>query len=330
MANGEFFTLDQKKLNRVLKQLCEAATKGEGIFRHGLGYFLPQWNLPSSLEFDPIKKDTKNPLKASKYLFTMASLERKALTREHIKNAKRVWKMPGKRWVFDQEEVRKRPLEEIRKIFTGEFAYSINNFSLNYQINSTILAGSYNGDPRKIVQGKTVEKARQEMMSFKGIGTGIANLFILYLLERRIASPVNPQNILLKVDVHKARIPINTRVIRSQYEEVRREQLVPALEKAYWQACKDESLDPAILDAALWTIGSEVCAKRNYEDCQSHCCLVDRVCISNVPEDENTSKFRICQNGERVDTRKNKDQVYMEFFSEVPVSQKKESKDYST
>lgn len=308
------FILDKERLRHVVLKVYKAAVERQGIFEGGLGRFLPQFNLPEELEYSPVRKEPRNSLEAGRYLFLMASLERKAQTRQHIKNAKRVWQDSKKRWVFDQDEVAQRSINELHQIMKDDFNYVINDFPRNYFENSTLVYKNYQGNPKKLIGGKTVEEAREALMGLKGWGTGISNLFLIYLVDRNISGLQNPEDVLLKVDIHKSGIPIYTGAIEPTNHQIRRDQIVPVLEKTYWEICKEEGLDPTILDAALWITGSESCAKQDYIHCRNKCVLSEDECISRVSENELTGRFLIYhENGRRNETRRNIGQLFFDF-----------------
>lgn len=312
------FSLDYDRLEKAVLSVYRAAEARGGIFEHGLERYLPQWGIPEEMEHSPQRMETKDPEEASRYLWTMASLERKSLTRVNISNGRRVWKDPNQRWVFHPEEVVNKGLDAVRRVFTEEFRYTLNGFPENYMYNAMRLFRNYSNDPRKVVEGKTVAQARESLIHFAGIGTGISNLYLLYLTDRHITSPTDPENLLLKVDVHKSRIPINTEAVTSKEDFIRRDLIVSVLERAYWKICKKHDLDAGLLDSALWITGSEVCAKRDYEACLSSCSLASELCTACIPEDENLGKFIVRINGQRNDVRKNSNHAYMDFFSKVP------------
>jgi endonuclease III len=287
--------LDKEKLEKMCYVVYHAAKDKQGIFRNGLGQFLPQFNMP------------RGDYNKAGYLFTMVSLERKALTRINIRNAKEIINNKFTiDWIFDPYQVSKATLEDITKIFVEDFQYNLDGFPKNYKANCQKIVKEYNSCPTNIINWKTIEESRKRLMEFKGIGTGIANLFIIYLLDAKLAYIKDPENILLKVDVHKGRLPLNTNSIIIPNSEIRRDQIVKILESAYLETCKNKFLDPCFLDAALWIIGSEVCAKRDYEKCARDCPLSKELCISNIPEDETNGKYSILdKNGRRIETRKN-------------------------
>ncbi|MFA5992937.1 MAG: hypothetical protein WC796_04485 [Candidatus Pacearchaeota archaeon] len=311
------FVVDVDRIDLVNTTLCDAFKQERGLFSGGFKQFLPQWNLPSEVEFDPPAIKVQDPLRASLYLWTCAFFERMNQSRYIITNAARVWNDPNKRWFFHPVQVATHSLEQISDITLGEFQFNLTGLreeppEKRYLDNALLLVNEYHGDPRKLIEERTVEEARKNIMQFKGIGSGIANLYILYLLEREITSPTDPENVLLKVDIHKARLLLNTQAVKTKSQRVRRGMLTPALEKAYLESSRRQGLDPRDLDAALWITGSEGCARRDYSFCLYHCVLCDSLCTSLIGYDENTSDFLVfddSQGTRRVDTRKNVGQL---------------------
>lgn len=311
MANN--ISINIERLTQVCQTASEAYKQGQGIYSDQRK-FLPQWNLPQELEYNPQQVETKNPLEASKYLWTLASLERKSLSRVNIKNGLKTWNNPELRWIFNPLEVAVKNLDEVTNALKTAFHYTLNEFPKHYKENATRLTKAYETNSIKTIENKTVEEAREILMSFNGIGPGISNLFILYCHERGIVSPLDPENMRLKIDIHKARIPVNTGCISTNNQRVRRDLLVPLLEEDCLYICKTFKIDAITLDPALWVPGSEVCTKRNYKKCITKCSL-ERLCISCVPEDSRTSEFIVYdERGRRMETRKGAGQFYFDFM----------------
>lgn len=319
--NGEKkfgFSINQARLEEIVKQIVEARISRQGIFSIAFKTFLPQWNLPKELEFNPQRIETIDPLSTAKYLWTCVFFERLSQSRVIMRNAQRVWNS-DKRWIFYPEKVVEKDIFEIDEVLKNRFQFGLmgNNEehpSERFRYNSYKIMKEYMGDPRTIIQWNSVEEARKKLMEFKGIGTGIANLYIIYLLDRKIALPTNPEDILFKIDIHKGRIPLNTNALIPENGEVYREDIAKSLEHAYLNACKNRKIDPSLADASLWIIGSEVCVKRDYNVCCMYCPLVDKYCVSNVAQDENTGRFKIYDpNGKRIETRKNMGQRFFNF-----------------
>jgi len=103
--NGLDFIIDEERLDLVNRTLCEAFKAGKGIFSNGFKQFLPQWNLPSELEYEPQQTPTSDPLRAALYLWTCAFFERINQSRFIITNAARVWNSKEMRWFFHPELV---------------------------------------------------------------------------------------------------------------------------------------------------------------------------------------------------------------------------------
>jgi endonuclease III len=321
MANDKKydFSIDRERLTLVAQAVYSAAYEKKGIFSLGFKRFLPQYNLPKELEFDPQKTQTKNPLNVANYLWRCAFFERLSQSRVILNNAHKLWNNPDKNWIFNPKQTAKRGTDEIEKIISEDFQFGLRGRNEESPVerivyNNQKLIGEYDADPRNLINNYDVKDARKNLMEFKGIGSGIANLFIIYLLDREIATPIDPENILFKVDTHKGRIPINTDSIIPENGKISRDKLTGVLEREYLAVVQELKLDASFLDAALWIIGSEVCVKRDYSHCRANCPLVDRICVSNVQEEENTGKYYVYDaSGKRVETRKNIGQEFFDF-----------------
>jgi endonuclease III len=314
MANGDIH-IDYPLLREMCERAFRAYQEGKGIFRGGLGTFLPRFNLPPELEHEPPCKKPKDPGAAARYLFVMDTMERKSVTATNMRNGLRTWANPATKWVFDPMDVRTTSLSGVEEVCSEYLQYRLSNFAECHLHNCQKIAEEYGGDPRNIVDYNTVSQARHNLMEFKGIGTGIANLFITDVIERDLAVIRDPRNALLKVDVHKGRLPINILAINPNRPRIKRREVVEPLERAYWKVCDELGIDPSILDPVLWVIGSEVCAKRNYSKCLNLCPL-ETMCHRNIYESDKTAEYVLVEeDGIPVDKRRQKgqSQLFTEF-----------------
>ena len=325
------FDVDVNRLTEVCSSVSSTANDGKGIFYGGPDKwrkrYLPQWNLPKELEHEPERDETAKPLEASNFLFCAVQFERQNVSRYLMKQIHRIWNNPKERWFFDPFEVAERPLSETERIVVGELRYNIAGTNekktyLRFYENSQLLISKYGGDPRNLVDKLSIDDARKRLMKFQGIGTGIANLYIIYLLDRRIASPSDPENILFKIDVHKGRIPINAGciVLNNGRKDIHVNSLVSKFEQAYKTVCQKEGFNPSEMDAALWVLGSEICAKRSYRACWMNCPLMHNgLCLSNVPLQQNegagAGRYVLYdERGKRTETRRVEDQSNQKHF----------------
>jgi len=304
----QIIQISKEKLTQVCLKSYQAFINKEKIFKTKREEVLPQFNLPEGLE--------KNPKETANYLFILALMERKSLTRINIRNGRKTWENPQTKWIFIPEKSVKN-LEGVTQICQENLQYMLNDFPKNYVKNMQLLLEKYNGDPRNIIHKQSIEQARKNLMEFHGIGTGIANLFINYLTDINLICTLNPLEARVKVDVHKARIPINTNCITGQ-DEYRRDIITKPLEDMYLQICKEQKLNAQILDTAPWIIGSEICAKRNYNRCLQDCPIED-LCTSCVKENDKTGKIivhELKRDGKkyRVETRKHARQLQLFKF----------------
>ena len=299
----EAFSIDYERLKDICLRAYSAYENNEGIFRYSES-FLPQWKLPSDLEYEPKRIETKFPDLAGNYLWVLASMERRAVTKQNIINGLGTWENPETRWIFDSFEVVDRGLEEVRRVVTDSLNHSFNDYPASLLYNNQLMVNEFGGYARNIVDGMSVEEARKRLMGFKGFGTGIANLFILYCTDRKIASVQDVDRSRVKVDVHKTRIPANTDAVNLSNGRVRRGILTKPLEEAYLAVCKEHGLDAGKLDSALWIIGAKVCARKDFGSCVSLCPL-EELCTSRVLENKVTSEIMVYDlEGRRVETRK--------------------------
>jgi hypothetical protein len=311
------FTIDRDRLAEICVRAYEAYVNNGGVFREGIKKYLPQWNLPVELEYDPIRTEVREPLMAAQYLFLLVSLERRSLSSVNIRNGLRTWNTPEERWIFNPLEVAIRDPSETEEVITRSLQYTLNDFSRNYRENCIKLVREYDMDPRKIIGGKVFEQAKSELMTFKGIGTGISNLAIIYFVDRKLATVTDSEDCEMKVDIHKSRIPVNTNCVTTDEDAIRSDNVSQELEIAYREILKEQGLDALTLDGVLWVIGSEICARKNYRKCVSMCPL-EEMCSAYTPEVREARGFLIYtkEGGKRVrvDPRQGIGQVSFPFF----------------
>jgi len=298
------FSIDQDKIEALVQRAYHALqTEGSE-----LRAIMPQHNLPPEFEHSPKQKGVKEPETAAKYLFTEAWFERKTQSAQIVKACRAAWDDESRRWIFFPEKVANAPQQEINKImknlpYTAHRGDSL-EVSRKYKHNAAVLKEKFGSDPRRMIQGFTTEQARDNIDRLWGIGKRIANMYIAYLLEREIASPLDPQNAIPKVDIHKTRITLNIGAIITSEREIRRGDLTAKLEEAYQKACHNLSIPAELIDGALWGICSKNCPKKSYHHCQFNCFLGD-MCQYHTPEDRKSRRFQIYdENGKRLDSRK--------------------------
>ena len=223
MANG--FDFDRKIFRKALDTIFEQMKKRQGIFSNGYKQFLPQWNLPSEFDHSPVQNGVKKPFETSLWLWERVFCDRKSKSSTLIKKALNAWNDKNLKWIFFPEEIVKRNLKEIKEGLKAGFGYSFSHpeeKSTNeaYRDNSEKLLKEYGGDPRKMIEGKSVEETRKNLMEFDKIGPGLSNLYITELISRYVALPKDPENALVKIDVHRERLPLSFGAIKTKKDKL--------------------------------------------------------------------------------------------------------------
>tara|TARA_Y100000310_G_scaffold331198_1_gene404334 strand:+ start:603 stop:1589 length:987 start_codon:yes stop_codon:yes gene_type:complete len=313
--------LNQEIVNEMSVTILNALKRRKGIFREGLEKYIPQFNLPKEIEHNPKRKKPKKQLEAAHFLWTSAFLERRSLSTIINRNTNRTWTNTEAQWIFDPKQTCFRTKKEIKEVLKKELNFNLESPSEEpaeerYYYNAKKLTLEQNGDPRKLVNGLYVSEARERLMEYKGIGTGIANLFIIQMLDRSLVKVKDIESIRLKVDIHKGRLLVNTGAIDiKENQRIHQGAVTLRGEEMYLKACQDKDLDASKLDAAAWVVGSKVCNKRDYSFCKRDCPLVDKICKAYTPEDDVKGIFIIYDfHGDRIDQRQ-KQQVF-EFGKE--------------
>lgn len=302
------FYIDQDRAQEVCSKLYKPCINESGIYKRKYE-LTPQWNMSESLEFSPKRTTTPNPLKTVRYLFLMASKERRSLAKTNIKIGKEAWDNPRTRWIFNPLEVSKRNQDEILEACGMILNYVFSEFPQNYLHNCMRISELPKGDIRELIHNQTVAQARKNLEELKGIGPGLSNLLLTYFTSRELVTLTDPENRTIKIDVNKARILLNTKALIPKQDRIRRDQLVKPLEGLYRKIHQKKNWDPNELDSAVWIPGSEICSKRSYAHCHALCPL-EKLCISNFPEDQKKSEFVLYETNEKgqrvlVDSRRN-------------------------
>ncbi|MEI6849601.1 MAG: hypothetical protein WCK29_01040 [archaeon] len=311
----ESFKINERFEQMVLS-IYGAAITGKGIFRGGVDVwkykYLPQWMLPSDLEHAPLKTEVKLPKETSQYLWTAAAMEKGIQSRVLHSKLKIVWNDPSARWFFDAHEAVHATREDVDAIIVRRIGYNYDNPVEHYMANVKKLSQEYDGDPRNLIDASVIE-SRKRMQEFAGID-GIANMVVMQFIDRKISRVNDPENLLFKIDTHKARIPLNVNgisVSRKNYN-IHHSVLRDEFQDHYWELCNKHGLDPKIADTALWVIGSEVCAKKSLIRCLENCPLASNgLCISNKPLKRARSTFLFRENDKPVESRRGTNQGYL-------------------
>jgi len=305
------FRLDELRLEEIVLKIYDAIKNNRGIFQDGYQHFLPQWNLPLELEYSPQKRKLRNPEQAARFLWVRTFCDRLSISRHLIETALATWHNSEVNWIYDPFEVRNRSEEEIGNVLRNHLHFGLNNEhkeqtnGWRFSLNAFQLVNEYDGDPRNIIQYNNVDQSRKNLMEFQGIGTGLANLFIIQMYDREITISLDPENAMLKVDRHKAGIAVYTGAIKPVNAEIEQNLTVPILEDAYKKIALKHRLDIRVLDAALWITGSEVCTRKDYFACLTDCPLVKDYCISRGQLDGRTGRYTVFdKGGNRIETRR--------------------------
>lgn len=306
--------IDTTRLEEIVTVVHRAAKERRGIFEGDIRKYLPQWNLPSELESDPQEEKTKDPKRAAQFLWVRLYCDRLSVSDFLMKQNLIAWGRKDLNWIYDPLKVTEKRPEDVEKVLREHFKFAIKNKNepdngTRFWRNAQRLVKSYSADPRNTINYKTVEEARRHLMEFEGIGTGLANLFIVETYTRGIALPTDPENMKIKIDRHKAGIPIYTDAVTPSNGEIYGDSIVEPLEKIYHDIYTRLGLDPREIDPALWVIGSQVCAQKDSNACALLCPLAKDHCKGRCSIDENTRRYKVLtKEGKRIDTRKGTNQ----------------------
>jgi len=191
-----------------------------------------------------------------------------------------------------------------------------------FKANARMMIEKYDADPRNIFAGVTLNTAWERLQEFKYWGAGLASLYLGEMLDLGIVNPTNTHEYQPKIDIHKSRVPanINAIILNPGIRYLYFSELSTNLGLAYAKSAQRTGVNMVRVDAGIWAIGTNVCAKDDYNQCMQYCPLVD-YCQGNAKQGRlkatpNASReFRsaghLCiyhPDGSRVDKRKNRGQ----------------------
>lgn len=312
MANG--YSFNEEKLHKAVAQVFQALKKQRGIFRNGRKHFLPQWRLPQGFEHKPQQQKPKLEYETSLWLWTRMFCDRRSQSEQLMQLAKSAWGNPERRWIFYPEKVAEQTSEKIEQALKQYLHYALANpneksVGNSFRDNALKLKTEYQGDPRNLITGKTIAQARDTIMSFDKYGTGLANLLIMEMMDRELVNPIDPENVLFKIDVHKERfaLMVDAILITNREISIKEGYATSILEESYRRFCHDKNLtlqEMIELDSALWIIGSKVCATKSHVVCAANCPLEER-CTAYPEKDDQQGRFIVYdQDRKRVDLRR--------------------------
>jgi len=319
--------MDIDLLVDIINTVISAEQAGKCFFQgNWKRQFLPQYNLPSTIERDG---EIINPLLASLYLFTRTSIDRLSLSSDLLRYSLRAWDSKRENWIFFPEQVVERSITQVEQSLKHNFRYAVPIVSAvrvknkeqemsagkGYYLNAKTLVEEYAGDPRKIIQGCTVEEANNRLENLYGFGPGISRLYMTELCDRNIAKPTNAQDLENKIDRHKARLLINTAVFQTEKEQLHMSGITALAQQAYTTAFSRIDHAPAHVDAAMWIIGSKGCAQQDYFNCKESCPLVNTYCKRSVRLNHITGQFQLKDGtGKDIDARKHLNVEQLNLF----------------
>lgn len=305
--------INQERTNELIGRILQAIKGGRGFFAFDYKKFLPQYNIPKELENNPWTRLPKDPKSAAQFLYFRNSLDRRVESGYLTRCALEVWHNPKYNWIFQPAEVAKRTELELEQVIKEQFHIGLRDTGKYALQNARVLVAEYDGDPRNLIKGKTVEQSMQEQEAkLGGIGVGLANLLQIQYRDRELAFPTDPEKLRLKIDVWKGSILCNVKACVPEKEFVMRHDTnVRAQADSYLAACRHHNLtDEQIveLDGALWALGSVVCKRKNKRLCEVECPLYD-LC-SRVTWNDFATVFEFDQ-----DPRKDTGQNILPFYS---------------
>jgi len=327
MGNGSpSFVINKERLAQMMLAVAPVAS---GLIERYRA-FLPEWNLPTELEYPrdpnaspdapdaPPQRSVAKPYEAALLLFWRTQWDKLMRSDILTRDVFDAWRDPNWRWMFYPLEIVRREPAELTDIIRDKFHVGLNrdseyNQGQRMHMNAERLLLHYRGDPRLVVDGKEAEDARKSLQLFEGWGAGLASLYLMELTHRNIIQVKDPEHLAPKVDRHKARIPLNLGAVQATNGSIHASSLAEALAEAYVTLAKEHSLSMPEIDSALWLIGGRLCTQKDMGVCWQQCPLYD-MCKSRVGYDMQGGNFLVHdEEGRRIDVRKNNGQRYFEF-----------------
>lgn len=153
------------------------------------------------------------------------------------------------------------------------------DFSRFAASNAEKLANNFGGNPLNSLKGNDFKNSVKDLKQFKGYGTGLASLYLIFLDRYRIRKTIG---LAPKVDRHLLRVSCGCGIAQIE-EGARADKLAEKLSKLYEEVCSENNINAVDLDPTIWVIGKEVCSRKDISYCRL-LCPVDDYCNKKLPQ----------------------------------------------
>lgn len=151
-----------------------------------------------------------------------------------------------------------------------------NNGARSWYRNSLRLRTSYAGDARGIFAQGSAGEIIKRIREFHGFGPKTGGLLFRVFVGIGIGDPDGLYDVEFPTDIHDTRIASLTKIadIPPTVSEENYASFVRIAERAWKQACQEESVNWLQVDRALWILGSKGCVTERHHDCPLRDCCV--------------------------------------------------------
>ncbi|MDA3856204.1 MAG: hypothetical protein PF569_08155 [Candidatus Woesearchaeota archaeon] len=159
--------------------------------------------------------------------------------------------------------------------------------------NAITLQQEFDGDVRNIIEStgkKTLESELAIQKHLKGFGEGTTPLFLKYCMQRKLIDFIDPEELLVKVDVHKLRFPFAMQLF--DFEETHKgsfweidnsnTKLINGFKEIYKYMATSNAKNNKqavnnlqAIDETVWRLSTDICRNKNINLCQDQCPILN-------------------------------------------------------
>lgn len=260
---------------QVAKAVQEAYTNGRGLFRHAKIEVSPEHRAVEGIT----SKYDKSCL-----LFCAIATDRGVQSRIHYPKFRAGYDINPRNIL--PNEIASSSSRQVKELFGNLYGIGLTQVVREIHESCKIIAGQYEGDPRKIFEGiPCVHDAvvalsdRKSHKKLPGFGAQVTKLLLKNYTELCLVEFPNAQEAQPKIDLHQIRISIGTGILTFEKEgRYHASAITQVLSEGYETLCRERRLDGRTFNSLLWTVGSNLCNRRDEEVCFGGCPLYGAFC----------------------------------------------------
>ena len=264
MARKRFW-FSHKTAEKLLPELVEAYHSRSGIFRDRDKIF-SEMPLPKGVEWESSEHFN--------WWFVTVMSDHAVKSRMHYPRSRLLYELiqeEGSPNIFNPD-VASRLEFHVIKSRLDRMCYGANNHPKALRENSMRLVNEYDSNPKNLFSGVTdVREAKELLMTFNQFATGIAGLYLTFLVKYGLVRFDNPEDLLVKVDHHDIRIMEAIGILNLRGRDVTDEEVNAPLAEFMKRSCKKLGINVIDLDSVVWGLGVYGCSYKDPVRCEAGC-----------------------------------------------------------